>query len=200
MLFPEYFLCGVAATRNEWVAKPRGIFRARQSRKGKSRLPHFLWVLNAVHFRHLVWRCNKKLTYKREPSQAKRNNQVPNQTTTCWKLFRILAGYSAVTSVTYGHLGAIKNCMLQKRWKNSLKCQILSETKQTGNQCWNALETHRPHDLSTGKDIIRSVKTKNPPQHTPPIFLRYPVTLFHGQIIRSQIILLLDFFVSSSTI
>ena len=52
---------------------------------------------------------------------------------------------------------------------------------------------------------ICAVKTKNPPQHTPPIFLRYPVTLFHGQIIpsqiiSSQIILLLNFFVSSSTI
>ena len=151
---------------------PRGEFRTRRSCEGKSRLPHFLWVLNAAHFCHLVWRCNKKLTYKREPIQVKRNNQVPNQTTTCWKLFRTLGGYSAVTPVTYGHLGAIKNFMLQKKWKNSLKCQILSETKQTENQCWNALETHRPHDLSTDKDIIRSVKTKNPPQHTPLIFLR----------------------------
>ena len=93
--------------------------------------------------------------------------------------------------------------MLQKRSKNSLKCfrgQILTGTKTTGNQCWNAQETHYPHYLSISKDNICAVKTKNPPQHTPPVFLRYPVTLFHGQIIPSQIILLLDFFVSSSTI
>ena len=53
-----------------------------------------------------------------------------------------------------GHLAEIKSLMLQKGSKNSLKCfrgQILSETKTTGNQCWNAQETHRPHDLSIGK-------------------------------------------------
>ena len=70
----------------------------------------------------------------------------------------------------------MKSFILQKRSKNSLKCfrgQILSETKTTGNQCWNAQETHRPHDLSISKDAICSVKNKNAPQHTPPIFLRF---------------------------
>ena len=73
-----------------------------------------------------------------------------------------------------GHLAAIKSLILQKGSKNSLKCfrgQILSQTKTTGNQCWNAQETHRPHDLSIGKDNICSVKNKNRPQHTPPVFL-----------------------------
>ena len=49
--------------------------------------------------------------------------------------------------------------MLEKRSKNSLNCfrgQILSEKKTTGNQCWNAQETHRPHDLSIGKDHLLS--------------------------------------------
>ena len=66
--------------------------------------------------------------------------------------------------------------MLQKKSKNSLKCfrgQILTETKTPGNQCWNAQETHRPHELSIGKDNICSSKNKNPPQHTPPVFLRF---------------------------
>ena len=49
---------------------------------------------------------------------------------------------------------------------------ILSETKTTENQCWNAQETHRPHDLSIGKDNICSVRRKNLPQHIPPVFLR----------------------------
>ena len=60
-------------------------------------------------------------------------------------------------------------------------------------------KNHRTSMLECTGNIC-TVKTKNPPQHTPPIFLSYPVTLFHGQIIQSQIILLLDFFVSSSTI
>ena len=40
-----------------------------------------------------------------------------------------------------------------------------------------------------------AVQMKNPPQHTPPVFLRYPVTSFHGQIIP-----LLDFLVRLFTI
>ena len=66
--------------------------------------------------------------------------------------------------------------MLQKRSKNSLKClrgQILPETKTTGNQCWNAQETHRPYDLWIGKNNICSVKKKNPQQHAPSVFLRF---------------------------
>ena len=62
------------------------------------------------------------------------------------------------------HLVAIKSFILQKRSKNLLKCfkgQILSGTKTTGNQCWNAQETHPPHDLSISKDAICSVKKQD---------------------------------------
>ena len=70
---------------------------------------------------------------------------------------RVCCSYSKLeklTSLINGPLAAIKSFVLQKRSKNSLKCfrdQILSETKTTGYQCWNAQETHRPHDLSIGK-------------------------------------------------
>ena len=108
-----------------------------------------------------------------------------NKTTICWKLPRIQAGYGCsysklekLNSLLNDHLAAVKSFILQKRSKNSLKCfrgQMLSETKTTGNQCWNAQETHRPHDLSISKDTICSVKNKNAPQHTPPIFSKVQV-------------------------
>ena len=76
-------------------------------------------------------------------------------------------------SLLNGHLAAIKSFILQKRSKNSLKCfrgQILSDTKTTGNQCWNAQETHRPHDLSIGKDHLLSQKQESSTAYSTRIF------------------------------
>ena len=76
-------------------------------------------------------------------------------------------------SLLNGHLAAIKSFILQKRSKNSLKCfrgQILSDTKTTGNQCWNAQETHRPHDLSIGKDHLLSQKQESSSAYSTRIF------------------------------
>ena len=76
-------------------------------------------------------------------------------------------------SLLNGHLAAIKSFILQKRSKNSLKCfrgQILSDTKTTGNQCWNAQETHRPHDLSIGKDHLLSQKEESSTAYSTRIF------------------------------
>ena len=78
----------------------------------------------------------------------------------------------------------MKNFLLQKRSKNSLKCfrgQILSQTKSRGNQCWNVPETHQPHDLSIAKDNFCSVKMKNPPQHIAPICLLSKVQILNDQ-------------------
>ena len=125
-------------------------FPERRSSKGKCRPPHFLWVLTAAHFCHLVW--NDLITHHEELC-----DQDPG---------RIFCNYSKLEKLSpllNDHLAVIKSFMLQKRSKRSLKCfrgQILSETKTTGNQCWNAQETHRPHDLSIGKDDICSVKNK----------------------------------------
>ena len=41
----------------------------------------------------------------------------------------------------------------------------------------NARETHRPHDLSIVKKNICSVKTKNPPQYSPSVVLRYQLLM-----------------------
>ena len=118
-----------------------------------------------------------------QTSQAKHNSRVTNKTSILFKVTqdpgRICFSYSKLEKLNSSlndDLAAIKSFILQKRSKNSLKCfrgQILSETKTTGNQCWNAQETHQPHDLSISKDTICSVKNKNAPQHTPPIFLRF---------------------------
>ena len=76
-------------------------------------------------------------------------------------------------SLLNGHLAPIKSFILQKRSKNSLKCfrgQILSDTKTTGNQCWNAQETHRPHDVSIGKDHLLSQKQESSTAYSTRIF------------------------------
>ena len=104
-------------------------------------------------------------------SQGKHNSRVTNKTTICWKLItqdpgRIYCSYSKLEKLNSSlndHLAAIKSFILQKRSKNSLKCfrgQILSEIKNTGNQCWNAQETHRPHDLSVSQQRYHLLSQK----------------------------------------
>ena len=89
-------------------------------------------------------------------------------------------------SLLNGNLAAVKNFLLQKRSKNSLKCfrgQILSQTKSRGNQCWNVPETHQPHDLFIAKHNFCSVKMKNPPQHIAPICLLSKVQILNDQVL-----------------
>ena len=48
--------------------------------------------------------------------------------------------------------------------------KMLERSKTTGNQCWNAQETHRPHDLSIGKDHLLSQKQESSSAYSTCIF------------------------------
>ena len=137
--------------------------------------PTFVTLFGTIWLPSYEELCNMKLTWKR----ARPSITIKSQTKQLFAesfsgsrqdILKLLQTWET-KSVIKRSFSRSKKLYASKEVKEFPKMgQILPET---GNQCWNAQETHRPYDLWIGKNNICSVKKKNPQQHTPSVFLSF---------------------------
>ena len=141
-------------------------------------LPAFVTLFGTIWLPNLEEWCHTKLTCKRARPSITIKPRTKQQLVESYSgsredILQLLQTWETKSFIKWS-FSRNKKLFASERSKNSIKCfrgQILSQTKSTGNQCWNAQETHWPHDLSMVKDNFCSVKTKNSPQHTAPVCL-----------------------------